>query len=69
LLYFTPKSRSLSEVENEIFEVEYFIEISVHFLVHFLRCVLSDVISSKNRAIGKQNKTLGYLSPPVIKYI
>jgi len=53
LLYFTPNHRSLSGVEKEIFEVEYFIDIS-HPHSAPLLCSLN-FVSKKFRALGKKD--------------
>jgi len=69
LLYFTPKHRSLSGVENRIFEVEYFINIFSTVLVHFLAPFFYLTFCPIQIQSVREKILLGNLSPSVIKYI
>jgi len=69
LFYFTPKHRSLSGVEKEIFEVEYFINIFSTTLAPVLAPLFITIFCTLKIQSVREKIMLGNLSPSVIKYI
>jgi len=69
LFYFTPKHRSLSGVEIEIFEVEYSIDNFGTVLVLFLAPFFYLTFCTVKMQSVREKIMLGNLSPSVIKYI